>query len=79
MTIELTTLATDLETQANKLIEEGMDLATAWGFTLGYRQALAQRGLLGDIEDDALCRHFETWHARLALAKPEKAPAIAGA
>lgn len=61
MTIELTVLAAELEAELMQLLTEGMDLDKLWGYQLGYRSALSRKGLLGDIEDEALSRHFESW------------------
>jgi len=59
MTTALTDLATKLEAEMTTLLKEGMDIEKVWGYQLGYRAAMAAHGLLGDIEEEALSRHFE--------------------
>lgn len=64
MTTELTKIATELETYMDQMLTEGMDFEHVWGFSVGFRHALNTRGLLGDLEDEALSRHLEPWFAK---------------
>ena len=75
MTTELTQLITRLEADMAEMLEEGMTLDQAWGYGQGYREAMSRHGLLGDVEEEALIRHFETWWAKRRLALPAT-PAI---
>lgn len=59
MTTELTKLADALQAEMTTLLNEGMDIEKVWGYQLGYRAAMSAHGLLGDIEEEALSRHFE--------------------
>jgi hypothetical protein len=37
----------------------------AWGFSLGYRETLRVNNLIGDLEDEVMSCHFESWAVRL--------------
>lgn len=59
MTIALTALAAQIESDVREMVTEGSTYETVWGYQLGYRQAMLKGGTLGDLEDQALGRHFE--------------------
>jgi len=61
MTHAVTELAKQIEDTMLDLAKVGASLDRLIGFEMGYRDALRARGLIGDIEDEALGRHFDGW------------------
>lgn len=61
MTLALTELAQAIEAEMLDLAKGGAKIDTLVGFHYGYRSALRARNAIGDLEDEALSRHFEGW------------------
>ena len=65
MTVELTKLAEELEAEMKQMLAEEMTRDAVWGWCAGIRDGLKRAGQLGELEDEALGRHFERFFAKL--------------
>ncbi len=61
MTFEVTELAKKIEAQMVDLAKAGASEDKVISFSWGYRAALCDLQMIGDIEDEALGRFFESW------------------
>jgi hypothetical protein len=69
MTVELTKLAEELEAEMKQMLADEMTRDAVWGWCAGVRDGLKRAGQLGELEDEALGRHFDRFFGNLRESK----------